>query len=291
MGRPRRGWNPPGLAVDAHRLLIGVHSMSPPFVRAAQTRERAGGTRLAIRVGMRKVGFAGAWLLTLLGVAVGLSSWLGWIELGAAISLGMGAVALVGLWLVVWLPWDLYFAARQLIEEQRDSLARNIEVMERDRASAARLAPRLLALCLSLHVGAAGILALATWASGGSLGYWFAGSFLLSMGLRPLGSLHRHVGERLASMRRRAAFPRQDVRSLIERVDAAEVRLGALDLTSESLQESLTVVDRDGRVGRLDLERKLDELVVELERSMAKLTHDRELLQGVKALVRVIKHA
>lgn len=238
---------------------------------------------------MRRIGFGAAWLLTLLTAGLTLATFLGWLEVSAALDLGMGAAALGGLWLIVWLPWDLYFAARALIEEQKDSLARGIDVSERDQVGARRMTPRLLALCLALHVGAAGLLSLATWASGGSLGYWFAGFFLVSMGLRPLGSLYRHVRERLEAMRRRTAYPREDVVSLIDRIRVAEEQLGALGVSRDELTDELARVDREARTQGLGFERKLDDLVVELERSMAKLTRDRELLQGVKALVRVIK--
>lgn len=240
---------------------------------------------------MRRLGFATAWLTTLLGVGLAVAAFLGWITPAVALDLGMSALALLGLWLVIWLPWDLYFAARELIESQRDSVDRGIEVSARDQAGATRLAPRLLALCLGLHLGAAGLLAVVTWATHGSVGYWFAGSFLVSMGLRPLGALYRHLRERIEAMRQRASYPRPDVVSLQARLDEAELRVEALTRDRDALGERLTEVERDARVGQKDLARRYDELVVELERSMAKLTQDRELLLGVKALVRVIKEA
>lgn len=85
---------------------------------------------------MRKIGLGAAWLVTLLVGTLLLSGWLGWLDMGRALELVMGTVALGGLWLVVWLPWDLFFAARALAVEQEDGAARGIEVSDADRAEA-----------------------------------------------------------------------------------------------------------------------------------------------------------
>jgi len=71
---------------------------------------------------MRKIGLGAAWLVTLLVGTLLLSGWLGWLDMERALELVMGTVALGGLWLVVWLPWDLFFAARALAVEQERAL-------------------------------------------------------------------------------------------------------------------------------------------------------------------------
>ena len=72
---------------------------------------------------MRKIGLGAAWLVTLLVGTLLLSGWLGWLDMERALELVMGTVALGGLWLVVWLPWDLFFAARALAVELRLELS------------------------------------------------------------------------------------------------------------------------------------------------------------------------
>lgn len=248
---------------------------------------------------MRRIGMGAAWVLTLLVGALLLSGWLGWLDMERALELVMGAVALGGLWLVVWLPWDLYFGARGLAAEQADGTARGIEVSEADRAEARRLAPRLLALCLSLHVGAAGGLALTAWLTEGALGYWFAAAYLVAIGLRPLGAFYRHVSARLDALHARTRHPREDVVALRHRVETLEHELAALrerELPAlrdrDDALEAQQSADRHEARSRLTaVDAKMDEVLLELERSVARLTRDRELLQGIRAFVRAVKEA
>ncbi len=82
---------------------------------------------------MHRTGTAFVWLLTLFVLTGVFAGWMGWLDATHALDLGMGAVALVALWAVVWLPWDLYFSARELAYEQKESEARGVEVTPGDR--------------------------------------------------------------------------------------------------------------------------------------------------------------
>ena len=248
---------------------------------------------------MRKIGLGAAWLVTLLVGTLLLSGWLGWLDMERALELVMGTVALGGLWLVVWLPWDLFFAARALAVEQEDGAARGIEVSDADRAEAKKLAPRLLTLCLALHVGAAGGLALATWLTDGALGYWFAASYLAAIALRPLGAFHRHMRARREALHARTRHPREDVVALRHRVEALEdttkrleeVDLPALAERDDAIEAQQTADRHEGRARLTAVDAKMDEVLLELERSISRLTRDRELLQGIRAFVRAVKEA
>ncbi|MBX3269897.1 MAG: hypothetical protein KF729_06530 [Sandaracinaceae bacterium] len=238
-----------------------------------------------------------AWIVTLAVVGAFVARWLGWLDGPGLLDLGMGAAALVGLLAVLWVPWDLYYAARRLCVDQRESVARGVEVPAEDRASAAAMPPRLLALALGLHALGAGVVAGVTFATGGGVGYWFAGFYVLGTLLRPIGALYGHVRERLRDLSERARYPREDVIALREDVRGL---LAALEALETSVVPSLREADEAGRaeLSRRDdearrrearFEQKVDAVLAELERSVGRLTADRELLEGIRAFVRLVK--
>ena len=243
----------------------------------------------------RRIGWSAAWLVTLAVGSALVAGWLGWLSMPMALDLTMGAVALGGLWLVVWLPWDLYFAARRLGAEHEDSAERGIAVSPREVASAKRMAPRLLALAIGLHVGAAAIIAGVTYGSGGETGYYFAGFYLLAVMLRPIGALHAHLSRRLAELSSRARHPREDVLELrarlVELEATIEVEMPALREDNARLGAALErqTATQNARIAGFD--GKVDSVLGELERSVARLTRDEELLGGIRAFVRVIREA
>lgn len=241
----------------------------------------------------------GMWLLTI-GVGAALfSGWMGWLDGTEALDLGMGAVSLLGLFFTLWLPWDLYFAARRLRIDQEESRARDIEVLPADIEAARKLPPRLLALALSLHLVGAAFIAAFTWFSQGTIGYYFAASYLLSMLLRPVGAFYVHLRKRLRDMLQRARYPREDVIGLREQLDTLnqqlrelrEAEVAGLKDRSEELERDLVRRDDDSRRREARFEAKVDQVLNELESSVAKLTSDRELLQGVRAFVRLVKES
>ncbi|UJR78505.1 hypothetical protein [Sandaracinus amylolyticus] len=236
-------------------------------------------------------------VLVILG-GIALAAALGWIPAALALDAAMGAVALVGLFALVRLPWDLYFQARALVVEQRESVARGIAVSDADRASAAAVASRLLVLCVSLHGIAAAVLAVASAVTGGRVGYAFAAFYLLAIVLRPIEAGYRHVAERLAGMRERARYPREDVMRWVDVVRALELardehvrRFEAIDARFDATSVAIRESDERARGQERALDAKLDRVLAELERTIARVSEDRELVAGLRALARLLRTA
>jgi len=251
---------------------------------------------------MRRIGPGLVALATLAVGALFLARWLGWLDVPALIDSAVAVVGLVGLVLLVKLPWDLYMEARGLVADQRDAAGREITVPDDERQYARRTARRLLAFCLGLHVMTAAVVAVATWASDGNLGYWFAGFYLLSTLFRPGVALYRHLYRRLNELRGRTRYPREDVVSLGERVRELEVRAEQtrdasrtdhieLAASLERLSRRVDALDREHRVRTAAFEDQVGMCLRELERTVGKLTDDRELLAGIRAFVKVVKQA
>jgi hypothetical protein len=224
----------------------------------------------------------------------------GWVTGPTLLNVGMGAVGLIGLLLIVKLPWDLYFDARNLVREQRESLARQIPVSDDDQAYARRMSRLLLVACVAFHVVTAVAIAGATYASGGQLGYTFAAAYLLSMCFRPLAVFYTHQRERFRIMLAHCKVPRDDALGIRE-------RLTDLEDTTEQLREA-RIADQSTTEATLDrlraevaelretvtrqeraFDAKVDRVCGEFSRSIERLTEDQELLRGMRAFVRLVK--
>lgn len=212
----------------------------------------------------------------------------------------VGLGALLALLAVVKLPWDLYFQARNVQRSQADSLRRSIEVSEEERGETRALAHKLLLVALTLHlVGAAGS-GLAAWLSGGRVGLFAAGAFLVTMALRPTVAMVEQVRKRLGALQRRAVLPPIDATELaarLGRVESACKQLTAAIQHERSGNEALALRldQQDERLERAlrnqasRHQQELDRLGLETERALEKLTRDREVLAGLRAFLQMVR--
>ena len=103
--------------------------------------------------------------------------------------------------------------------------------------------------------------------------------------LRPIEAGYRHVAERLAGMRERARYPREDVMRWVDAVRALEVardehvrRFEAIDARIDATNDAIRISDERARAQERALDAKLDRVLVELERTIARVSEDRELV-------------
>lgn len=218
------------------------------------------------------------------------------VSLSTALSVGAGALCLAWLLLLLTLPWNVYFQAHDLIEEIRTSKERGLEVPAGNQDEARRIAARMRAAAIGAHILSAGLIAAITYFSGAEIGYYFAAFYLVSTAFRPAGSWFAQLRRRLDTMLRQVRHPRDDVLALKERVRFLEVQaenlratieqLHAADLEAERRLEtvSVTASRRDD-----ELDRRLDALGRQFERTVARLTDDREIIAGIKAFLRLLR--
>ncbi|OPC83801.1 hypothetical protein B4N89_25230 [Embleya scabrispora] len=217
-------------------------------------------------------------------------------SLADLLSLGAGALCLFWLIMVLTVPWNLYFRARQLITEIAISRERGLAVPEGRDVEARRIARRLLVGAIGAHMLSAGVIALITWISGGVVGYWFAGFYLLSTLFRPGGAYAEHLAQRLRTMLREVTHPREDVLALIERVRVLETRVEALETRTEDLRVSVTQL-RETAVSETahtttrfhEADRKVDALGRRFEDTISQLTDNQEVISGIKAFLRLLR--
>ncbi|MCP4697226.1 MAG: hypothetical protein GY862_10295 [Gammaproteobacteria bacterium] len=224
----------------------------------------------------------------------------GWAGGADLLTFGMGFIGLAGLILILKLPWDLYFEARNLLSEQRESIRKNISFPKEDHQYTQKTAKKLLVICLGLHVLATIVISLATYFSDGYLGYYFAGFFLLSTGFRPLSAYYSHQKARFAALRARCKVPREDAINFAVRIKALEkshkelektIEAGAKE-TQKSFQKTQADLDQlHATIIRLNREyqEKADRVCDEFTRTVDKLSEDKELLLGLRAFIKMIK--
>jgi hypothetical protein len=262
------------------------------------------------------------WAMILAGAAATLLfTWLGrlaGVSLATLLSIGAGGVALAWLIVLVTVPWNLYFAARQAVAEMAVSRERGITVPAAHDAEARRIARRMLWFALGAHVATAVATAVITYFSGATVGYYFAGFYLLSTALRPAVAYFAHLRERITALSRESRYPREDITSLKLRVDCVadtlkELRVELTRVTDDLRRTESTLADDIAHTRQLmttdlsrlqdaqaadqaaarsrddDLGRRIDQMVHRIEATLDGISDHQELLAGIRALVRMIK--
>ena len=255
------------------------------------------------------------WAMVLGGAAAALLfAWLGrlaGVPLATLLAVGASGVALAWLIVLVTVPWNLYFAARQVVADLAVSRERGVTVRAAQEAEAARLARRMLWLALGAHIGTAVVVAVTTYLSGTTAGYYFAGFYLLSTAIRPAVAYVAHVRERIRVLTRESTYPRDDVVALKHRVDRATKAVGELREELRRTRSTLAgdiaharqllatdlarvqdeqAADRTAARSRDDdLGRRIDQMVRRIEDTLDGISDHQELLTGLRALVRMIR--
>jgi hypothetical protein len=217
-------------------------------------------------------------------------------DLSDVLAFGAGGLLLLWLIVVLTVPWSLYFQARALQAEIRESVERGLEVPEGRAEEAARYASRLLRAAIGAHVVSAAVIAVIAFFSGREVGYWFAGFYLVSTLFRPSQAYFAHLRTRLRAMMQEVKFPREDVLDLKRRLDAAEAqdtalreRIQELTAEGEALRDRLVAAEERSAEQAARLDRRLDALGRRFQDTVAELTDNQEVISGIKAFLRLLR--
>jgi hypothetical protein len=202
---------------------------------------------------------------------------------------GAGGAAMVWLVVLITLPWNLHFKAREVLAEMHRSKAAGITVTDEQIAFAERVKRWTLFTSLTTHVLSAGVaLAVAVFADQ-SLGYPFAGFYLLSCLVRPATAAVHQVRRRLEALAEDTRFPREDVMKLRSQVETSARDIERIDETIKEIRERHDAHAALTEKQRAELEQKIAALTRKFEESLDRLTDNRELIGGIKAFLRMIR--
>lgn len=229
-----------------------------------------------------------AFLITAYLAALGVALWTG-VPPQVLLTWGAGGAALLWLILLVTLPWNLHFRAREVLGDLRRSRAAGILVSDEQLAFAQRVKRWTLFISFGVHLLSAAVaLALATWAEA-PLGYPFAGFYLLSCIVRPATAAVVQLRRRLETLAAETRFPRDDVLRLRGQVEAHELATERHTKALTELGERHEALVAQAERQRLELEQRLAALARKFEDSLDRLTDNRELIAGIKAFLRMIR--
>jgi len=233
-------------------------------------------------------GSALAFLILAYLAAMGVALWTG-VPPQTLLTWGAGGAALVWLIVLVTLPWNLHFRAREVLGELRRSRAAGILVTDEQLGFAERVKRWTLISSFGTHLLSAAVaLAIATWADA-PLGYPFAGFYLLSCIVRPATAAVVQLRRRLESIAAETRFPRDDVLKMRGQVEAHEAATQRHEEALADLNTRHDALVAQAERQRQELEQRINALARKFEESLDRLTDNRELISGIKAFLRMIR--
>lgn len=210
-------------------------------------------------------------------------------------------------WLVavVVVPWNIYFEAREVLNEAKQSKKKDIHFDESQLTYVTKISRWSLVVALTLHfVSAAGFYWLAT-SQISVVGYYAAGAALLLTFLRPSVRLYEYISYRLYEIKKEILVPREDADTFKSELELLKYELKEVkNLMNEESEESWasklqkTLDDLKQKTERLaysleklqqDNLRDHQKLADETRHAVAQLTEDGKFIDHIVEIIRFIK--
>lgn len=247
-----------------------------------------------------------AGLVVFLLLVFGILQWLQ-VPAGNFLDWAIAGASFWWLMVIVTVPWNVYFQAKEVLAEAEQSRQKNISIDEKQLRYVTSLAKRSLPIALALHLlSAIGLYLLA--ANGiSAVGYISSGAALLLTFLRPAVRGYEYIARRLYAIKQEFKYPREDAIELRYRVETMEQtlrnvqeQLNAENPTSwvtrlqrdlEATQHQLTRVAASLEDLRTNNQAQHDQLGKEAQRAIAQLSADAQFLDSVREIIRFFKSA
>ena len=232
-----------------------------------------------------------------------------WLHLDAG-SLTDWLIGIASFWwliVIVTIPWNVYFEAREVLAETEISQEKGITFDKQKQSYLKKVSFWSLTIAILLHIlSTAGLYTLA--ATGISVvGYISSGAALLLTFLRPAIRAYQYLAARLAMIRQEIKYPREDVMELRQRFQFLEENVANIEMQINP-QDNNSLVARlqeDNQQARQDLaklkaqleqlqaknELAHQELSREATQAISQLTEDSQFLGHVREIISFIKKA
>lgn len=244
----------------------------------------------------------GVFILIIFGVL----QWLG-IPAGNLVDWLIGIASFWWLLVIVTVPWNIYFDAKEVIAEAKISQEKKITVDEQQLSYLKKVARWSIFGAIALHLVSA--LSLYTLAATGisAVGYVSSAATLLLTGLRPVIRAYQYLAFRLSMIRQQIKYPREDVLELRNRFVTVEGKVqtieSILDINkpgswAANIEQKLQNSNQDLAYFKATFEQfqaknkvEHEQLSREAQNAIAQLTEDSQFLGHVREIIRFIKSA
>jgi hypothetical protein len=232
-----------------------------------------------------------------------------WMQIpkGTLIDWITGIATFWWLLIIVTLPWNMHFQAKEVLDDVKISQEKNLKVNTVDVAYVKNIANRYLVIALILHIISAVGLAFLAYLEISPIGYWGAIMALLLMGLRPAVRMQAYIIQKLYSIKQEVYYPREDAYELRNLANELKMRLELIEyqLDGSNKDSFSTITTKElGILGdglqklraqteKLEVKNQAEheKLSRKSEDALAKLGEDAQFLGQVRDLIRFIKTA
>jgi hypothetical protein len=199
-----------------------------------------------------------------------------------------GIACLVWLLFILKAPWDIYFEAHRVSFEIQRSKERNIPILPGREEYVRKVKTRLGWIAVAAHVISATVIAAITYFSGGKIGYYFAGFYLLSTSFRPVLAAYLYLIDRLRTIDEESRYPREDMFEVRESLRRHEETLRMMAQRIDNDEETFRHESETREEETRQLRQSVHSIGRELEVTITRLTDNQDVIRGIQAFVRLI---
>lgn len=236
----------------------------------------------------------------------GIFQWLN-ISPGSLIDWTIGIASFWWLLAIVTIPWNIYFDARETLNEGKTSQAKNIEVDVSQLNYVQKVARWSIVSAIALHIVSALVLYFLAATGISNVGYVSSGLTLLLTILRPAVRGYQYLNAKLLTIKKEIKIPREDAIEIKNKLITLEEKIGNIEELldtnkADSLisQQQIKSQQNQQQIARLkavlseDRAKNIVEherLAKEAKNAIAQLTEDSQFLGHVREIIRFVKTA
>ncbi len=227
------------------------------------------------------------------------------VAVGSFLDWAIAGASFWWLLVIVTVPWNIHFQAKEVLAEAAQSQAKGIPVDDPQLQYVGVLARRSLLIAIALHaVSTIGLYVLAAVGIS-SVGYIGSGAALLLTILRPAIRAYEYLATRLTMIRQEWTYPREDIVELRQRWQTLEEKLQRVEdqlnpeahyslaanyqRTVEETRQSLAQLAATLEDLRATNQIDHDRLARESRQAIAQLSTDGQFLDHVREIIRFFK--
>jgi hypothetical protein len=229
------------------------------------------------------------------------------VPAGSFLDWVIGGASFWWLLVIVTVPWNVYFKAKEVLAEGEQSTEKEIPVDEKQVDYVKVLAKRSLIIAIALHLFSAAGLYILSATGISAVGYVGSGAALLLTGLRPAISAYEYLYARLNLIRDEWKYPREDIFELRNRFYTLEESIKRLEEQlnpensysvvanqqryAEETRKELARISADLEELRATNQTEHERLARDARATIAQLSTDGQFLDHVREIIRFFKTA